>query len=132
MSCSPARDGSRAARIAEVARLIASGAAVWAADEFCATLDPMTANIVCRNLRRCAKQLGVTVLLAAANWSEFIYELQPDIVVHLRAPWDSQVFSWKEFCRATQKSNLVVGNRLTAIQKQAGRAPESARGSARI
>jgi len=93
---------------AMVARLIASGAALWVADEFCATLDPVTANIVCRNLRRCAKRLGVTVFLAAANWSEFIYELKPDVVVYLRAPWDSQVFSWKQFDAAVRNSQLVI------------------------
>lgn len=92
---------------AMVARLIASQADVWVADEFCATLDPMTANIVSRNLRRCAKELGVTVILAAANWSEFIHELRPDTIVHLRAPWDYRVFSWTEFQRAVSRSDAL-------------------------
>ena len=61
---------------AMTARLIASGSEVWVADEFCATLDAVTSNIVSRNLRRCAKALGVTVILAAANWSAFIDELR--------------------------------------------------------
>ena len=94
---------------AMVAQLIASGAPVWIADEFCATLDPTTANIVCRNLRRCAKKLGVTVVLAAASWSEFIHELRPDVIVHLRAPWDSQVFCWRDFSRAVRKSKVILG-----------------------
>jgi ABC-type phosphate/phosphonate transport system ATPase subunit/GNAT superfamily N-acetyltransferase len=89
---------------AMVAKLIASQAQVWVADEFCATLDSITANIVSRNLRRCAKQLGVTVILAAANWSEFIHELRPDTIVHLRAPWDYRVFSWEEFLDAIGRS----------------------------
>lgn len=93
---------------AMVARLIASGASVWIADEFCATLDPVTANIVCRNLRHFAKSLGVSVIVAAANWSEFIHELKPDVVVYLRSPWDSEVFSWKEFDRAVGRSGLVM------------------------
>jgi ABC-type ATPase with predicted acetyltransferase domain len=92
---------------AMVAKLIASRADVWVADEFCATLDPITANIVSRNLRRCAKQLGVTVILAAANWAEFIHELQPDTIVHLRAPWDYRVFSWDEFQRASNESQAL-------------------------
>jgi ABC-type phosphate/phosphonate transport system ATPase subunit/GNAT superfamily N-acetyltransferase len=97
---------------AMVAKLIASEADVWIADEFCATLDPITANIVSRNLRRCAKELGVTVILAAASWSEFIHELRPDTVVHLRAPWDYRVFSWKRFERAVARSRTlgVLGN----------------------
>ena len=75
---------------AMVAKLIASGAAFWFADEFCATLDPVTSNIVARNLRRCAKSLGATAVLAAANWSCFVDELRPDKVIHLRSPWDAR------------------------------------------
>jgi uncharacterized protein len=89
---------------AMVAKLIASGADIWIADEFCATLDPITANIVSRNLRRCAKRLGVTVVLAAANWAEFIHELQPDTTVHLRSPWDYRVFTWDNFQHAINQS----------------------------
>lgn len=92
---------------AMVAKLIASGADVWVADEFCATLDPITANIVSRNLHRCAKALGVTVVLAAANWSEFIHELRPDTVVHLRAPWDYRLFTWRDFSRAVRRSRIL-------------------------
>lgn len=89
---------------AMIAKLIASGASVWVADEFCATLDPITANIVSRNIRRCAKKSGTTVILAAANWSEFIHELMPDVIVHLRSPWDYKVFSWDDFQEAINKS----------------------------
>ncbi|MGD1154010.1 MAG: GNAT family N-acetyltransferase [Syntrophales bacterium] len=92
---------------AMVAKLIASQADIWIADEFCGTLDPITANIVSRNLRRCAKQLGVTVILAAANWAEFVHELQPDKIVHLRAPWDYRIFSWNEFRRAINQSRAL-------------------------
>lgn len=91
---------------AMVAKLIASDADVWVADEFCATLDPITACIVSRNLRRCAKELGVTVILAAANWSEFIHELKPDTIVHLRSPWDYKVFSWSDFEKAVVHSHV--------------------------
>lgn len=92
---------------AMIARLIASDSDVWIADEFCANLDPVTAAIVARNLRRCAKSLGVTALLAAANWGAFIDELQPDVVIHLRAPWDYKVFEWKDFRASLAKSTLA-------------------------
>lgn len=92
---------------AMVAKLIASQSDVWIADEYCATLDPITANIVSRNLRRCAKQLGVTVIVAAANWSEFVDELKPDKIVHLRAPWDYRVFEWDDFRRAASHSQRI-------------------------
>jgi ABC-type transport system involved in cytochrome c biogenesis ATPase subunit len=93
---------------AMVARLIASEADIWVADEFCATLDPITANVVSRNLRRCAKELGVTAILAAASWTDFIHELRPDTVVHLRAPWDYRVFQWDEFREAIVKSDALA------------------------
>jgi ABC-type lipoprotein export system ATPase subunit len=96
---------------AMVARLVASNASVWIADEFCATLDPVTANIVSRNLRRCAKRSNATAILAAANWSEFIGELRPDKVVHLRAPWDYRVFSWEEFRKAVAQSHALSNNK---------------------
>jgi uncharacterized protein len=96
---------------AMVAKLVASGADLWIADEFCATLDPITSNIVSRNLRRCAKELGVTGILAAANWSEFIDELRPDIIVHLRSPWDYRVFSWSEFREALDRSEVLRSNK---------------------
>lgn len=92
---------------AMVAKLIASKADIWVADEFCATLDPITANIVARNLRRCAKELGITVILAAANWSEFVQELRPDSIVHLRSPWDHKIFSWDKFRRAIGRSRAL-------------------------
>lgn len=99
---------------AMIARLIASDADVWVADEFCANLDPITAAIVARNLKRCAKSLGVTALLAAANWGTFIDELQPDVVIHLRAPWDYKVFDWENFRKCLAESTLapvVTANR---------------------
>lgn len=96
---------------AMVARLVASNASVWIADEFCATLDPITANIVSRNLRRCAKESGATAILAAANWTEFVRELQPDKVIHLRAPWDYRVFTWAEFQGALSHSYALSSNK---------------------
>ena len=91
-----------------VAKLIASNADVWFIDEFCATLDPITANIVAKNLRRCAKQLGATVILAAANWGDFIQELKPDLIIHLRSPWDHQVYDWGKFKQAVAKSKIIA------------------------
>jgi ABC-type transport system involved in cytochrome c biogenesis ATPase subunit len=91
---------------AMIAKLIASNADVWIADEYCATLDPVTASIVSRNLRRCAKRLNVSVVLAAASWSEFVHELQPDTVIHLRSPWDYRIFSWPEFDKSIRQSML--------------------------
>lgn len=92
---------------AMVAKLIASGANIWIADEFCATLDPITANIVARNIRRYAKCHGTTVIVAAANWIEFIHELKPDTTLHLRSPWDYRIFNWNEFQSAISESKAL-------------------------
>jgi ABC-type ATPase with predicted acetyltransferase domain len=97
---------------AMVAKLIASNSNIWIADEFCATLDPITANIVTRNLRKCAKHLGVTALIAAANWSEFIDELKPDKIIHIRSPWDVRVFNWIEFKAAICNSAAISRGQL--------------------
>lgn len=105
---------------AMMAKLIASNADVWIADEFCATLDPVTASIVARNLRRCAKRLRVTVLLAAASWADFIHELEPDTVVHLRSPWDYRVFSWPEFKKSLSQSMLSGLARASRGRRAAG------------
>jgi len=43
---------------AMLAKLIAGGANVWLADEFCANLDSITANVVADGLQRIARQLG--------------------------------------------------------------------------
>lgn len=107
---------------AMMAKLIASNADVWIADEFCATLDPVTASIVARNLRRCAKRLRVTVLLAAASWADFIHELRPDTVIHLRSPWDYRVFSWPEFEQSVAQSMLSGLACASAGRRHAGAA----------
>jgi ABC-type ATPase with predicted acetyltransferase domain len=96
---------------AMIAKLIASDTDIWIADEYCAALDPITANIVSRNLRRCAKRLGITCILAAANWGEFINELRPDTIVHLRAPWDYRIFAWDTFKGAFSRSISLGQNR---------------------
>lgn len=82
---------------AMIAKLIASKSDIWLADEFCATLDPNTANIVSKNIRKSAKATGKTVILAAANWGEFIKELMPDKIVYLKSPWEHEIFNWKQF-----------------------------------
>jgi ABC-type ATPase with predicted acetyltransferase domain len=93
---------------AMMAKLLASRASVWLADEFCATLDPVTSNIVARNLRRSAETLHASAIVAAANWSEFIEELRPDLIIHLRSPWEFRVFRWKDFRVAIKRSKLTI------------------------
>lgn len=68
---------------AMLASLIDSGANVWVADEFLATLDVVTASVVAKNVRKHARRSGVTVLLGAAHIDSFVDVLQPDQVVEI-------------------------------------------------
>ncbi|HAW0076285.1 TPA: ATP-binding cassette domain-containing protein [Escherichia coli] len=51
----------------KIAKLIESGAKVWAADEFGAVLDRVTAQVVASNLQRAARKVGATVMVATTH-----------------------------------------------------------------
>jgi ABC-type phosphate/phosphonate transport system ATPase subunit/GNAT superfamily N-acetyltransferase len=72
---------------------------VWIADEFCSTLDPVTAYIVAENLRRLSRRFGATLIVAAAHWSYFLEALAPDIVVYLMSSREHRIFPGSEFVR---------------------------------
>lgn len=67
-----------------VAQLCNSGEPVWVADEFASTLDPLTAAIVAKGLRKSAWKFGATVVLAAPHISHFVDSLLPNKIVWLR------------------------------------------------
>ncbi len=85
---------------AMLSRLIASRSNVWIADEFCANLDPATANIVAFNVQRMARRLGVTVVAAAPHCDTFLHSLSPDVVVRLGSSWDHSTISGEDYLRA--------------------------------
>lgn len=85
---------------AMLSRLIASRCNVWIADEFCANLDPATANIVADNVQRIARRLGVTVLAAAPHCDTFLHSLRPDLVVLLGSSWDHSTFRGEDYLKA--------------------------------
>jgi ABC-type transport system involved in cytochrome c biogenesis ATPase subunit/GNAT superfamily N-acetyltransferase len=70
---------------------------VWLIDEFCADLDPLTAKIVSRNLRRHVVKYRRVAFVAAANYRHFIDALAPTRVVILRFGGRSQTLTFKEF-----------------------------------
>ena len=88
---------------AMLARLIASRCNVWIADEFCANLDPATANIVADNVQRIARRLGATVLAAAPHCDTFLHSLRPDTVVVLGSSWDHATFRGEGYLKAVGK-----------------------------
>jgi len=66
-----------------VARLIDSGKRVWLADEFASSLDPLTAAIVARGLRRSTMRYGATAVLASADPARYVGSLLPNLIVTL-------------------------------------------------
>ena len=58
---------------AMLAKLISTKTNVWFADEFCAYLDPVTANVVAHNVQRTARKLGITVVAAAPHCDNFLF-----------------------------------------------------------
>lgn len=85
---------------AMLARLIASGCNVWLADEFCANLDALTANLVADRLQRLARQVRAVVIVAASQPETFVAALRPDLVISLTTSWEHSITAGVEFMRS--------------------------------
>jgi len=88
---------------AMLACLIAAEKNVWLADEFCANLDPVTANVVSHNIQSIVRKFGATLIAAAPHSSNFVFSLRPDLVIHLSSAWEQEIIPGKEFCKAMTK-----------------------------
>jgi ABC-type phosphate/phosphonate transport system ATPase subunit/GNAT superfamily N-acetyltransferase len=91
-----------------LAKLIDSGANLWLADEFCSTLDEVTASIVAHNLQRHARRMGATVIVAAPHFETFIRSLKPDKVLKLTSAWEWQAYTGEDFISLAAKSRLQL------------------------
>jgi hypothetical protein len=87
----------------QLARLIVSGANVWVIDEFCSNLDPVTASVVSDKLQRVARQLGVTVIVAAPHVENFIFSLRPTWVLQLTSVWEHRRILGEEYVDAVER-----------------------------
>lgn len=87
---------------AMIAKMVDSESNLWVADEFCSTLDPITAYIVAQNLRRMADKYGATLIVAAPHWDYFVKALKPDKVVYLMPGAEHRVFDGGAFTRLVQ------------------------------
>jgi len=94
---------------AMLAHLIARGCNVWLVDEFCANLDPVTANVVADKLQHTARKLGATVIAAAPHCETFLSSLRPDKVIQLTSAWEHSVVAGKEFSQAMPKNQSWGG-----------------------
>lgn len=84
---------------AMLARLISNDCNVWLADEFCAKLDPLTANIVADRLQRVTRKLGAVLVVASSQPTAFAAALKPDKVVLLASSWEHRIISGMDFLR---------------------------------
>ncbi len=82
---------------AMLANLINSKANLWIADEFCANLDIVTANIVANKIESFCRKNGVTLVVAASSCSNFLTSLKPDRILMLNSNWEHCFISGLEF-----------------------------------
>jgi uncharacterized protein len=82
-----------------LAAALGSGKKFVLADEFCSQLDRITAAVVAYNVRRFARQYGVTFLLASCH-DDILMDLQPDVIVAKDLSGETEVI-YKEYRRQT-------------------------------
>ncbi|UCC23255.1 MAG: ATP-binding cassette domain-containing protein [Planctomycetota bacterium] len=63
-----------------LAMALAAGKKYVFADEFCSTLDRITASVISYNVQRYAKRRGVTFILASSH-EDILIDLLPDVLV---------------------------------------------------
>jgi len=103
-----------------VARLCDSKRKWWIADEFASTLDPLTASIVSKGLRKRAYKYGATVILAAPHINYFLDSLIPNKLMKLRWGGIADVFAvdckWKfGDSEITMDINNICSSKLNRI-----------------
>jgi len=86
---------------AMIAKMIDRERNIWIADEFCSTLDAISAHIVAENIKKLSTKFGATLLVAAAHWTYFVEALKPDVVVYLMSGREHRVFEGAEFVRTS-------------------------------
>jgi len=64
----------------KVAKMVDSRAGVWVFDEFCSTLDRITAKAVAYCVNKAARKMGATLLAATAH-SDLLEDLNPSVYV---------------------------------------------------
>jgi ABC-type ATPase with predicted acetyltransferase domain len=73
-----------------LARAMTSGTDIVFADEFCSTLDRVTAATIAWNVRKWSRRTGVTFVLASCH-EDLLADLQPDVVVVKHLAGDADV-----------------------------------------
>jgi ABC-type lipoprotein export system ATPase subunit/GNAT superfamily N-acetyltransferase len=95
-----------------IAHLCNSMKPVWVADEFASTLDPYTAAVVAKGIRKQATKVGATLILAAPHIDHFAPTLAPTQLVRLQWGGLAQIHAMKLMSQRTDDSlRLSVLNR---------------------
>jgi len=84
---------------AMLAKMLTSNSNIWIADEFCTNLDTVTANIVSEKIRKTAKEIQATLILAAPHCSNFIFSLKPDRVMVLSNTNEYKILTGEEYIK---------------------------------
>lgn len=104
-----------------LAQLIHSKKNVIIADEFCANLDPISANVLAIRIRKLCKLLGITLVVGAAHCDSFVNSLKPDKVVRLSTSWDYEVIDGAVFENDFKaKNHLLKHNTIELSKKELG------------
>ena len=72
----------------KIAQLLDAGKPYWLCDEFCSTLDRVTARIVAYNVQKLARRGGATLVVATTH-TDLYEDLQPS--VHIHKGWGSEI-----------------------------------------
>jgi ABC-type lipoprotein export system ATPase subunit len=70
---------------------------VWLIDEFCSDLDPLSARIVCQNLRKQVMRSRRICFVAAANHGHFLHALRPTRVIVLSAGAPASLLTYRDY-----------------------------------
>ena len=90
---------------AMLASLFSMSNNLWLIDEFCESLDPITAKLVAKKLSTVAREYKATVVVCAADYEPFLETLCPDQVLLLQGATRYKVFTFDEFQRLIGKAN---------------------------
>ncbi len=63
-----------------LAKMLDSGMGTWVADEFCSTLDRVTAKVVAYCVQKAARRLGKTLIVSTAH-EDLIEDFNPDLLI---------------------------------------------------
>ena len=90
---------------AMLASLFSKAKNLWLIDEFCESLDPITAKLVAKKLSTVAREHKATVIVCAADYESFLETLCPDQVLLLQGATRYKVFTFGEFQQFIEEVN---------------------------